>query len=71
MRRLTLAGLLLVAGCQNVIGPFQQREPRRVDDPCLSIAEQKRLGRDRLALPESSPSAGPPTDVNPRDVPQR
>ena len=65
MHRLILAGILLVAGCQNVAGPFAHREPKRGDDPLLSIGEQKRLGRDRLALPEDSPKIVPPTAARP------
>jgi len=36
-------------------------EALQVDDPRLSIPEQKRLGRDRLALPEQSPTIAPRT----------
>lgn len=66
MYRLLLAGTVLLTGCQNVIGPFQSRKPERVDDPLLSIPEQQRRGRDRLALPEASANYAPPTRV---DVP--
>jgi hypothetical protein len=61
MKRLMLLVLLAVVGCQSVIGPFGHREPKRVDDPVLTIAEQQRLGRDRLALPESSRTVAPQT----------
>ena len=45
-----------------MVGP-RQRPPEslQVDDPCLTIPEQKRLGRDRLALPEQSPTIAPRT----------
>jgi hypothetical protein len=66
MRRLFLIGLLSLTGCQNVIGPFQRRETQRVDDPCLTISEQERRGRDRLALPDDSPRLAPLTDTDPR-----
>jgi hypothetical protein len=59
MHRFLLIGVLLLAGCQNVVGPFQSRRPERVDDPLLSINEQQRRGRDRLALPDDSPAFGP------------
>src|SRR4051812_31242783 len=60
-----VAGLLLV-GCQGVNGPFAHKAmPQRVDDPCLSIAEQQQRGRDRLALPEQSPQLGPRTWMEP------
>jgi hypothetical protein len=61
MYRLILLGMLLLTGCQNVSGPFAQRQPTRVDDPLLSIGEQERRGRDRLALPEVSPTVAPRT----------
>jgi hypothetical protein len=48
--RLVLLGVLLAAGCQNLVGPFQRRTPERVDDPLLPIAVQERRGRARLAL---------------------
>jgi hypothetical protein len=60
MYRLMLAGLLLVAGCQNILGPFQPRDPKRVDNPNLSISEQESLGRNRYAFPQSSPNIAPP-----------
>lgn len=59
MRYLLLA-LVLAAGCQGVRGPFAPRSPVRVDDPYLSISEQQKLGRERLALPESSKLVLPP-----------
>src|SRR5581483_10650783 len=57
-RRLCLWGLLVaLAGCQSTTGPLGYRKPSRVDDPMLSIDEQKSRGRlaysyvedDRLA----------------------
>ncbi len=61
--RWVLVGLLCLTGCQNVVGPFQCRRPERVDSPCLTIEEQQRRGRDRLALPEESPSVAPPSGL--------
>jgi hypothetical protein len=69
MRRLCLAGILLLAGCQNVAGPFSMRKPERVDDPLLSIPEQKARGRERLALPDDSVNVAPRTGVAPPDGP--
>jgi hypothetical protein len=60
MRRLFLVSVLFLAGCGgNVIGPFQHRPPERVDDPMLTIGEQQRLGRERLALPDESSRVAP------------
>ncbi|MCS6849884.1 MAG: hypothetical protein NZ700_01785 [Gemmataceae bacterium] len=54
-RTLIIGALLLLWGCNgNIVGPFRQRPPKRVDDPLLTISEQERLGRDRLALPDES-----------------
>ena len=50
---LVLGILLLVAGCQNIDGPFRG-DSMRVDDPCYTIGEQQRWGRAKLSLPESS-----------------
>ncbi len=65
MHRLLLVGILFLTGCHNVVGPFQSRQPQRVDDPLLSINEQKRRGRDRLALPEEGASVAPSTGTQP------
>ena len=64
MNRVLVMGLLLLAGCQNVSGPRdrQCRPAGPVDDPCLTIDQQKAKGRDLLAIPETSKVA-PPTDM--------
>jgi|GEM_PF-2456741 len=67
--RLLLVGALFLLGCQNIVGPFQQRKPERVDDPLLTINEQQRRARDRLALPDDSPNAVPSTGTLPPGVP--
>ncbi len=55
MRRYLLLGILLLAGCEGVTGPRQHRaDTTQVDDPRLTIDEQKQRGRDRLALPDTS-----------------
>lgn len=67
MRKLIVVGALVMAGCQNIVGPFQSRPPQRVDDPLAGrvgqdrIAEQQRRGRDRLALPEDRTGMAPYT----------
>ncbi len=69
MHRLFLTGLLVVAGCQGVVGPIQRRcltDP--IDDPRLSPDEQKARLRERSALPIDSPTVGPRTYA---DVPNR
>jgi hypothetical protein len=62
MRRILLAGLVCLAGCQGLQGPRAHRcNPEVVDDPRVSIAEQQARGRDRLALPEPSNDVAPRT----------
>jgi hypothetical protein len=62
MHRLFLVGLLFLAGCQGVVGPVKRTQiTEPIDNPCLSIEEQKQRERDRLALPEASPEIGPKT----------
>jgi hypothetical protein len=66
MRRLKIAVLLgLVAGCQNIAGPFAARPPVRVDDPLLPISEQQRLGREYLALPDENTNLAPQAPARP------
>ena len=62
MRRVLCLGLLALAGCRGVVGPREHRaDPVKVDHPCLTIPEQEQLGRDRLAIPEMSPTVAPRT----------
>jgi hypothetical protein len=61
MRWILLSGVLLSAGCMNTVGPRERSTiPGRIDDPRLTIEEQQRKGRDRIALPDPAPIA-PPT----------
>jgi hypothetical protein len=62
MYRWLVGVLLLLAGCQNVVGPAR-REAVRVDDPRLPIAEQERRGRAFLGVPDESYLSGPQTGV--------
>jgi hypothetical protein len=59
MQRLLFLGMICLAGCQNVYGPFEPRPPVRVDAPGVGIAEQEYRARDRWALPDESPGVGP------------
>jgi hypothetical protein len=70
MRRLIVLTALVLSGCQNVIGPREPRQPVRIDDPRVPIVEQERRGRDRLALPDSSPNLLPQTSGETRPMSQ-
>lgn len=59
MGRLLALGVLCLAGCQGVVGPFQRRSTERVDSPNVSLAEQEARARDRYALPDESPFVAP------------
>jgi len=68
MRKLFFLGILLLSGCQNVVGPLDYRRPVRVDDPNLTIEEQERRGRDRLALPDITSQSDPGVEILPRSM---
>ena len=60
MRWILFAGLIVLAGCQNTVGPARRAcLTDRIDNPCLTIPEQEQRARDRLALPQASPLVGP------------
>ncbi len=66
MRRLFVLGaLIILSGCQNVMGPFKPKNPQRVDDPSITINEQRRRERARFALPDDTvgPYSGPQLPV--------
>ncbi len=65
MRKSLILLLVLLAGCQNLVGPLRRGVPGRVDDPRLSITEQEKLGRQFYGLPDESPLAGPHTGIAP------
>jgi hypothetical protein len=70
MRKLILLGVLALAGCQNVAGPFAARPPQRPDDPSYSIPAQQARGRDRLALPDEASGMPRIPGVIPDAMPQ-
>ena len=62
MRRLFLCAMLVVTGCQGVVGPRQRPcLSGAIDAPWLSPDEQKARLRDRLAVPQNSQTIGPRT----------
>jgi len=61
MRQLLLLGVLCLAGCQSVTGPFQRRPPERVDVPGVTLEEQGIRVRDRYALPDETSYGAPPS----------
>jgi len=62
MRRLLRVGILLLAGCQSVVGPAKRGfSTDSVDQPRYNTGEQMRRARDQLAFPDVSNSVGPRT----------
>jgi hypothetical protein len=59
MRKIMAIGILLLAGCQNVAGPFMARPGVRVDDPRISLDEQKTRARDQLSMPDDFSGLAP------------
>jgi hypothetical protein len=69
MRKLILIALLLT-GCLGVVGPRQHaRMKDPIDDRNLTVDEQMRKGRDRLAYPDEVPTVeAPRTALDPPDT---
>ena len=65
MRRILILGILCLAGCQSMSGPFMPRSPERPDDPAYSIREQEARGRSRWALPDDANRVAPPSGFAP------
>lgn len=61
MRCLWILAILMLAGCQNTVGPFQARQPTRVDSPYITLSEQEARARNRWALPDESHKVAPPS----------
>jgi hypothetical protein len=60
MRRILYTAVLFLVGCQNVVGPRERRaDNSRPDVRGVPTSEQKKRGRDKLALPESSKALVP------------
>jgi hypothetical protein len=60
MRRTLYFAVVLLVGCQGVVGPRDRlRDPVPVDVPCLPMDEQQKRIRALLALPDQSPTIAP------------
>jgi hypothetical protein len=62
MRWVLYTAFAFLVGCQGVKGPRDRRAElykSPADDPRLTIAEQEKRGRDRLAIPENSKTLVP------------
>ena len=64
LKRCCLIGLLCLTGCKSTTGPLGYHGPGRVDDPMLSIEEQKARGRQRYSYVEDKSSLAPPAYVD-------
>lgn len=58
-RRLLVLCVIALAGCDRFSGPLETRQMGRADAPGYDIEEQKKRGRERLAIPEDDFRIGP------------
>ena len=64
VRCILIASILLVlAGCENVVGPFRSQASTRVYDSGYPFLEPQRSTRAEPALPNDSPWLAPPTGI--------
>ncbi len=64
MRRYLVLGLVVMAGCQNTVGPLQNRSREKADKPYYNTQDQMYRGRDRYPLLDDSPQVGPNTGTS-------
>ena len=55
--------LLLLAGCENVVGPFRSQSPNRVRDSGYPFGVPARSTQGQPALPDESPWTASPTGI--------
>ncbi len=58
-RRMFVLMLAALAGCTRYSGPIETRQMGRADVPGYTIDEQKKRGRERLAISEDDYRIGP------------
>lgn len=58
-RRLFVLGLIVLTGCNRFSGPLETRQLPRADSPGYTIDEQKKRGRERMAISEDDYRIGP------------
>jgi hypothetical protein len=63
MHRTLFAGLLLLAGCQGVVGPMCRTCNDSFECPNLTIQERNQRARSELGLPDGSSQVGPSTNA--------
>ena len=58
-RRMLVLGMIALVGCNRFSGPLETRQMGRADAPGYTIDEQKKRGRERLAVSEDDYRIGP------------
>ncbi|MER3416335.1 MAG: hypothetical protein C4297_09020 [Gemmataceae bacterium] len=66
MRQGMLVALLLLAGCQSIVKPFEPRSKERADDPLFTATEQQRRARYLHPFPDAE--LGPRSRVEPPEL---
>ena len=63
-RLFVFIALILATGCRNLEGPkYHKEHPEKIDSPVFNIDEQKRRGRELIALPDASQNVAPKTGI--------
>ncbi len=64
LRIFIILSLIFAPGCKSWEGPrYHKEHPEKVDDTKYNIDEQKRRGRELIALPEGSQNFAPKTGI--------
>lgn len=64
LRILVITSLIMASGCKSWEGPrYHKEHPEKIDDTKYSIDEQKRRGRELIALPEGNQNFAPKTGI--------
>jgi hypothetical protein len=56
--------IITAFGCRNLEGPkYHKEHPEKIDSAVYNIDEQKRRGRELIALPDASQNVAPKTGI--------
>ena len=63
-RLFVFIALIVATGCRTLEGPkYHKEHPEKIDSPIYNIDEQKRRGRELIALPDASQNVAPKTGI--------
>ena len=65
IRLFVFIAIIVTTGCRNLEGPkYHKEHPEKIDSPVYNIDEQKRRGRELIALPDASQNVAPKTGID-------